>query len=215
MPAAVTLDQICSDLRRQIMDRSLPPGAKLSEPILCRQWKVSRTPIREALRRLESEGLIHSSRYRGFTVNTISMEDMEKIYAIMINLDSLAGRLATPFLSRDPKKLKALDHVSREMTRFMERGDAKSYIRKNFEFHFLLLHACGNPWLIRILENLHVQTNRFIVNALYIPRRMESSCQEHGDILNRLKRGDARGVERAIANHFGKALIDLKSELGR
>jgi len=145
------------------MDRSLPPGAKLSEPVLCRQWRVSRTPIREALRRLESEGLIRSSRYRGFTVNTISMEDMEKIYAIMINLDSLAGRLATPFLSRDPKKLKALDHVCREMTRFMERGDAKSYIRKNFEFHFLLLHACGNPWLIRILENLHVQTNRFIV----------------------------------------------------
>lgn len=215
MPAAVTLDQICSELRRQIMDRSLPPGAKLSEPMLCRQWKVSRTPIREGLRRLESEGLITSSRYKGFTVNTISMEDMEKIYAIMINLDSLAGRLATPFLSKDPKKRKALEDVCREMTRFMKRGDAKNYIRKNFDFHSLLLHACGNPWLIRILENLHVQTNRFIVNALYIPRRMESSCREHGDILNRLKRGDARGVERAIANHFRVALSDLRNELGK
>ncbi|RPJ06556.1 MAG: GntR family transcriptional regulator [Deltaproteobacteria bacterium] len=215
MPAAVTLDQICSEFRQEIMDRSLLPGTKLSESSLCRRWKVSRTPIREALRRLESEGLISSSRYKGFTVNPISMEDMENLYTIMISLDSLAGRLATPILCRDPKRLKALEQVCRDMARFMKNGDAKNYIRKNLEFHFFILHACGNPWLVRILENLHVQTNRFIVNALYIPRRMEKSCQEHLEILKRLRRGDEKGVERTIARHFRVALSDLRNELGK
>jgi DNA-binding GntR family transcriptional regulator len=215
MPTAVSLDQICSELRRRIMDRSLPPGTKLSEPALCRQWNVSRTPIREALRRLESEGLITSSRYKGSTVNTISMEDMEEIYTIMISLDGLAGRLATPFLSKDPKKLKSIDQFYREMAGFMKKGDAKNYIRKNLEFHFFILHACGNPWLIRILENLHLHTNRFILNTLYIPRRMEKSLQEHLEILERLKKSDEKGVEKAIAHHFKVAMSDLHNELGK
>jgi len=215
MSPVVSLDQICSELRRKIMDRSLLPGTKLSESALCRQWNVSRTPIREALRRLESEGLINSSRYKGSTVNTITMEDMEEIYTVMISLDSLAGRLATPFLAKDPKRLKSLDQFYREMGGFMKKGDAKNYIRKNLEFHFFILHASGNPWLIRILENLHLHTNRFIVNTLYIPRRMEKSLQEHLEILEKLKKNDAKGVEKAIAHHFKVAMNDLRNEWER
>jgi DNA-binding GntR family transcriptional regulator len=215
MHSPPTLDRICAVLRQQIVDRSVPPGAKLSEPALSRQWKVSRTPIREALRRLEAEGLLCSVRNKGFVVSSISFEDVDQLYTIMISLDSLAGRLATPALAADPARLKALEKLNGEMEACLRRKDARAYIEKNLQFHLTILHATGNRWLIRILENLHLHTNRFILNALYIPQRMEKSSREHFEILSKLKKGDGKGVEQAIARHFRAALTDLHHELGK
>jgi DNA-binding GntR family transcriptional regulator len=215
MHSPPTLDWICAVLRQQIVDRSFLPGEKLSEPALSRQWKVSRTPIREALRRLEAEGLLSSIRNKGFVVSSISFDDLDQLYTIMISLDSLAGRLAAPVLAADPVKLKALEKLNEEMRTCLRNKDARSYIEKNLEFHLIILHATGNKWLIRILENLHLHTNRFILNALYIPRRMEKSSREHLEIFDRLKNGDGSGVERAVARHFRAALADLHHELGK
>jgi len=199
----------------EIVSRNFPPGMKLSEQILCDRWKVSRTPIREALRHLESEGFISSSRHKGFVVTSISMHDVEQIYTILIQLDSLAGRLATPALSRDPKKIKGLRTLCAEMKALCERRDIEGYMRKNLEFHTTIFRSSENAWIVKILENLHAHTNRFILNALYIPHRIEKSVQEHLDILECLGQGNARGVEKAIAAHFAGSLNDLRLEMDR
>ena len=188
---------------------------KLSEQMLCDRWNVSRTPIREALRHLESEGFISSSKHKGFVVTSISMHDVEQIYTIMINLDSLAGRLAAPFIAADPKKLERLRALCRDMQGLCEKKDVEEYMRKNLEFHSIIFRSSENSWITKILENLHSHTNRFILKALYIPRRIEKSVQEHVEILGCIEKGDERGVEKAIAVHFSRSLGDLKNEINR
>ncbi len=211
----MALQDLCDAIRMEIVSRNFPPGMKLSEQMLCSRWKVSRTPIREALRHLESEGFISSSKHKGFVVTSISMHDVEQIYTIMINLDSLAGRLSTPVIVGDPQKLERLRTLCRDMQGLCENKDVEGYMRMNLEFHSIIFRSCENSWIIRILENLHAHTNRFILKALYIPRRIEKSVQEHVEILRCMDKGDEKGVEKAIAVHFSRSLMDLKMEINR
>jgi DNA-binding GntR family transcriptional regulator len=211
----MSLKELCASIRMEIVSKNFPPGMKLSEQILCNRWKVSRTPIREALRHLESEGFISSSKHKGFVVTSISMHDMEQIYTILMNLDSLAGRLATPSLVNEPKKLESLRTLCNEMKELYERRDIEGYTKKNLEFHSIIFRSSENSWMIKILENLHSHTNRFILNALYIPRRIEKSVQEHLAILRCIEQGDEKGVEKAISAHFSRSLKDLRTEIDR
>jgi DNA-binding GntR family transcriptional regulator len=199
----------------EIVSRNFPPGMKLSEQLLCNRWNVSRTPIREALRHLESEGFISSSKHKGFVVTSISMHDVEQIYTILMSLDGLAGRLATPTLAGDPQKLQLLETLCEEMHELCGTRDVEGYMKKNLEFHSIIFRSSANDWIINILENLHSHTNRFILNALYIPRRIEKSVQEHREILRCIEHGDGKGVEKAIAAHFSKSLKDLRTEIDR
>jgi DNA-binding GntR family transcriptional regulator len=199
----------------EIVSRNFPPGMKLSEQLLCSRWKVSWTPIREALRHLESEGFISSCKHKGFVVTSISMHDVEQIYTIMINLDSLAGKLATPEITRDSEKLNNLRMLCAEMKELCNQKDVEKYLRKNLEFHTIIFRSSENGWIVKILENLHAHTNRFILNALYIPRRIEKSVQEHIEILSCIEKGNEKGVEKAIAVHFTRSLNDLRAEMNR
>ena len=143
------------------------------------------------------------------------MHDVEQIYTIMINLDSLAGRLATPFIANDSQKLETLRTLCEEMQGLCERKDIDGYMRKNLEFHSIIFRSSENTWIIKILENLHSHTNRFILKALYIPRRIEKSVQEHVEVLRCIEKGYEKGVEKAIAVHFSRSLSDLKNEINR
>ncbi len=211
----MSLKDLCASIRMEIVRRNFPPGMKLSEQLLCSRWKVSRTPIREALRHLESEGFISSSKHKGFVVTSISMHDVEQIYTILIALDSLAGRLAVPSLADNSRKLKSLRTLCNEMKELCERRDIEGYMKRNLEFHSIIFRASENSWVINILENLHSHTNRFILNALYIPRRIEKSVQEHLDILGYIEEGNGKGVEKAISAHFARSLNDLRAEMDR
>ena len=213
MPSNLSIDGLCKDLRQQIVGRVLLPATKLSEASLCRRWNVSRTPVREVLRRLEAEGLISSARYKGFIVQRITLEDVDQLYTIKISLEGLAGRLATPVFSKDPQKMKELNKLYAEMKVLSKNGDIEAYAKRNNEFHYLVWNSCQNRWLIKILENLSLQIHRFIVNALHVPQRMENSSVEHGEILGKIKKGNGKAVEKAIGNHFRKALEDLRKEL--
>jgi GntR family transcriptional repressor for pyruvate dehydrogenase complex len=94
-----------------------------------------------------------------------------------------------------------------------KKKDIEGYIAKNNEFHYYIWHSCGNRWLIKILENLTSQVNRFIVKALHVPHRIDKSVREHWEIYKRLQKGDAKGVEKAIQNNHKGAFEDLKREL--
>jgi DNA-binding GntR family transcriptional regulator len=209
------IDKIHIQLRQQIVDRLIPPGTKVTESQLFKRWKVSRTPIREVLRRLESEGLVSSTPFRGFMVNSVSMEDVKYIYTIKISLEGLAGRLATPVVVNDPKKLRIIRNLVREMEICSKKMDVKGYSQKNLEFHVSIWDWCGNFWLTRMLNNLSSQLNRFIVTALHVPNRMERSVKEHRKVLEVFESGNAKAAEKALANHFKKALEDLIRELVR
>ena len=210
-----TVDDIYFDLRQQIVNRVIPPGEKLSEKSLGYRYNVSRTPIREVLRRLETEALAISFRNKGFIVNTITFNDVEQLYTIKIGLEGLAGKLATPAITSDPKKLESLKNLCKEMERLLKKGDADAYAEKNDAFHYDILSSCGNKWLIKILENINSQVSRFIVKALHIPQRMRKSVKEHWEIYKQLEMRNERGVENAIGSHFRNSIEDMRKELIR
>jgi DNA-binding GntR family transcriptional regulator len=206
------IDRIHSELHQEIIRRQIPPGARLSENQLSKRWGVSRTPFREVLRRLESEDLVTFHRFKGFVVNQITLEDVDQLYIIRITLEGLAGRLATKDIAENPNKLKFLGKLCGDMKRLCRQGEVEAYVRKNNEFHSLIWQSCGNRWLIKILEKLTTQVNRFIVTALYVPHRMDKSIQEHLEIYRNLKRGNEKGVEKAIQNNHRRAFEDLRKE---
>jgi DNA-binding GntR family transcriptional regulator len=206
------VDETYEEIRSRIVKRFFPPGTRLSGLSLSRTLKTSRTPIREALRRLQSEGFVVFFPGRGFVVNSLSLDDVNQIYTIRIPLEGLAGRLATRALSADRKKMAFLESSHREMERLCRKGAAGAYADRNKEFHAAIFRACGNTWLINILENLSLQMSRFIVNAAHLPGRMEKSAAGHREILEKLKSADASGVEKAITMHCRQASEDLMKE---
>jgi len=207
-----TIDRLRLEIREQIVDRSIPPGTKLSESLLCKKWNVSRTPLREALRQLEAEGLVTSHRNKGFTVNPITLEDLNELYPIKIYLEGLAGKLATPHISADPVKLRTLEELCVEMEDLLKKGDVDAFVRKNNEFHSFIWYSCGNKWLIKILENLNSQVHRFIIKALHLPHRMGKSAGEHREIYEKLKGGNEKAVEKALQTNHRRAFEALKRE---
>ena len=200
------------EIHKQIVNRTFPPGAKLSESTLCRRWGVSRTPLREVLRQLEAEGLVTSQRNKGFTVNPITLEDLIELYPIKIYLEGLAGKLSTPHISIDPEKLRALERLCTEMENLCKKGDVDAFIRKNNEFHSSIVLSCGNKWLIKMLESLNSQVYRFVVKALRLPQRMDTAAREHRGIYEKLKSGNAKAVEKALQANHQSAFERLKRE---
>ena len=215
MQSDALVNRLHSELRKQVVTRIIPPGTKLSEPQLSKRWGVSRTPIREVLRKLETEGLVDFFPYRGFVVSSISIEDLDHIYTIKIALEGLAGRIATAIIASDPEKMRILQKMLLEMESYAKKGDVENYSKKNLQFHVCIWDWCGNPWLKKILYNLSSQLNRFILRALHVPKRIERSVKEHRKILEAFKMGNARRVEKAVGIHFKNASEDLKSELTR
>lgn len=207
------MKEICSEIRQQIIDKSIPPGSKLSDVALARMFQVSRTPVREALRQLEAEGFLTYAAHRGFAVNVITIDDVDQIYGVRMCIEGYAGRLAMPIISEDPKKLEILEQMCKDMEVFCRQKDTSGYLKRNREFHSLIWYSCGNKWLIRVLENLRSHIDRFIVNAIQIPSRVEKSVAEHWEIYNGFKNQDEKMVEKAISSHFKNVSLDLKKQL--
>lgn len=165
-------ENIHSELREQIITRAIAPGTKLLLTSLSRKWNISRTPIREALRQLESEDLVIYQRSKGFVVSTITIEDIIEIYTIRVSLESLAGKLATPIISKNSQKLKHLEQLCTEMGTLCEKRDIETYGLKNKDFHLSIWNSSENAWLIKILENLNSQVSRFILKVFEVPSRI-------------------------------------------
>jgi len=206
------LNELYDNLRRQIIDRTILPGTKLSENNLGKRWGVSRTPVREVLRRLEAEGLIASEHYKGFYVERITFQDYEQLYTIKINLEGLAGKLATPYFSL-PGQMEKLEALCNEMEPLVASGNSEGYTRINHEFHSFICNASQNRWLIKFIDNINSQVYRFIVNTLQISTRLRTSYAEHLRICEMLRSGNAAAVQREIGNHVYNALQELRKEI--
>ncbi len=205
--------EVYSRLREDIINRNIPSGRRISISNLSVKLGVSRTPLREVLRQLESEGILSYYPNKGFFLNTITIDDVEQVYAVRIVNEGLAGRLATRFISNNPQKLALLKKLCKEMEVFSRDGNIEAYTAKNIEFHSFIWHCSGNKWLIRILENLSSHLNRFIVRAIQISDRIEKSVREHWQIYKQFEIGNEKAVERAMATHFKNSSEALRKEL--
>jgi DNA-binding GntR family transcriptional regulator len=188
------VEYIIQDLEEKINSGVLKPGERIIEEALCRNFGVSRSPVREALRTLESQGYVKREPRKGVTVSVVTAKEIEDIYRIRANLESLAVYLTVK--QQDPKVLKQLNTIHQKMIK-MATGEkvTDTYFNLNLKFHKTLVDACGNPRLIQMIDTFVKQIKRYRMKILSMPGRLESSLKNHEMIVRSFEAGDAEKAE--------------------
>ena len=202
-------------LKEQILDNRLGPGEQYLEGDLSERLGMSRTPVREALIRLQAEGLVEVSPRHGMRVLPVSPADMEQIYQILTALESAAAERAA---LRKPSAddLAPIFATCEAMEAALEKDDLDAWARADEAFHKALLNLAGNPRLAALCFNFWDQTHRVRMMTLRLRPKPVSSTRDHRALLNAIKRGDgerARNLHRARRKAGGEMLVELLKRL--
>jgi DNA-binding GntR family transcriptional regulator len=198
------VDQVYASIRQRIADETLPRGERLHQEDLAAELGVSRTPVREALRRLAAEGLVEMRTNRGARVANLEPGDIRLPYEARLVVEPGAARLAAR--SSTPEAQERMRRAIAAQRRAIP--DVKATFDANREFHLALVHASGNPFLVQIVEQLWL---RRIGAPIYehqaeTPERMHADADEHEQILLAIERADARGAETLTRRHVADAM---------
>lgn len=198
---------IYSELKRMIIGGELKPGAKLVENTLAEIFGVSRTPIREAIRRLAADGLVKISPKKGAHVSVFLKTDVDELYEIRHALEPLALRKAAENLKAS--ELKKLKRILNESAKAFERGDIREMTLKNTEFHDVIHNGTKNQRLHTLLTSLSVVSAAHRGAILKLPGAAEESLRVNGDILASLLAKDPAALDEAIHRYLsrGKELL--------
>ncbi|RNC68011.1 MAG: GntR family transcriptional regulator [Desulfuromonadales bacterium] len=201
-------EKILETIRDAIMTGALKPGEKVAEPDLAERFGISRTPIREAFRQLESEGYLTVIPRKGAVVSAFSAKDVEEFYAIKSILEGYAARRACEKLSG--KEIERLNAINDRLRHLADEGDVKHFFRVHNDFHELFLRAADNDKLYDLVSNLVRKFQRLRYASLSLPGRMRISVEEHDKIIEafRNRNGDqAETLVRKNAEYGGKVLV--------
>lgn len=185
---------ITEDLEEKILEGKYKPGQRLIEADLCKAYGVSQTPLREALRILESNGYMTHEPRKGVTVTRINLEDIVEIYRIRANLEGLALYLAVK--KYDPDVLDQLKKLQKLMIAEVKKNNVNAYFALNLKFHEILIQACRNQWLIHMIQNFVRQTRHHRIDILKKPERLRRSLEIHDNIIRSFEARDADQAEK-------------------
>ena len=194
-------DRIAENIRSLIIEGGINPGERLREPELAGQLGVSRTPLREALLLLDSEGFVQVLPRRGAIVSPISARDATETYQVKGALESLAARLACGHIS--PEQIARLEQINREFESAVGEGtpDHTRILQLNADFHHTLSDAADNEKLSQYIRLLRSQVLRYNYIYLSTLSHLTDSVQEHAAIIRALQDADADEVERRVRAH--------------
>jgi DNA-binding GntR family transcriptional regulator len=200
---------VYEDLKKRIIHNLIKPGEALNEGVLSEEFKISKTPVREALQQLEKEGFIENIPVKGAFVSQISIQDLREIFDLREILECEVIKRAA--LKANPDKVDAL----REKFIFSE-NNSKRVVTGGFksgdEIHSFIFETYGNRRLIEIYRRLqdHIVRSRIHFFNQFHPDRSEESFKEHLEILDALKAQDPFRAEQAVRSHLLNSMEYLK-----
>jgi len=201
--------EVAERIREMIRRGDMVSGQKVDEKRLCESLGVSRTPVRESLRILHSEGLIDLIPHKGAYISTPKIEEITDMFEVMGMLEGMCARLATERMSaRDLKKIRSLH---KELERHYANQDRERYLEDNHILHVLIQELSGNKALQDVLNGLRQKILLYRHRQLYQKNRFDQSIREHREILAAFESGDARLAEISLKRHLEKqceALVD-------
>jgi DNA-binding GntR family transcriptional regulator len=195
-------------LKQLILEGELAPGEPLIERTVADLLSVSRTPVREAIFRLEREGLVEAVDGKGAFVASYSIDDLIEIYQMREALEPLAARLSCQHLRPSD-----LDYHEKQLSRYradprLREKDPANWLRLGRAFHHMFIEASKNTRLISVIERMQNQIELFRgLGGRVIPRTdMQSTVEEHWEILSALRKSAAQRAERAVRLHLRNGL---------
>lgn len=204
-------DRLAASIRDMIVEGELAPGSRIPERVLCERFGVSRTPLREALKVLASEGLIELLPNRGARVVVLTAADVEEMFEVMAALEGLAGELAAARVTeQDLAELRALHY---QMALHFSRGERMAYFRLNQQIHSKIFEISGNRTLIGVYRGLagRIRRARYIANISQT--RWAEAMEEHGRILAALEARDGAMLGRTLKAHLGRTCDTVRRAL--
>lgn len=195
-------------IRQRILDNVYPAGFRALEREFAESLDMSRTPVREALLRLESEGLIELIPRHGARVLPVSAADMREIYEVLTALESSAAEIVTR-KRPDAAQLEPLSAASRDMTVALRNGDLDEWARADERFHRSLLELADNKILIQIVQQLWDRAHRARLVTLRLRPAPTHSTREHKAIVDAIKAGDPEETGRLYRAHRQRASAEL------
>ena len=194
---------VCETLRDAIRKGVLKPGERLMEIQLAEELGVSRTPVREAIRKLELEGYVIMMPRRGTYVANLSIRDVNEVFEIRTSLDSLASGLAAERITDE--ELERLQRLLVFIGGYIETNNMDKIVETDTEFHDLLYQASRNTRLVGIIFNLREQLTRFRATSMSFPGRLKATLEEHRRIVEAIAQGDVKEAQLAAEDHMEKS----------
>lgn len=203
-------EQVHEALRGWIVEGNLKPGERLRDSELAQALGVSRTPVREALQRLEDDGFVETSASRWTKVAEVDRNQAIRVYPIIWDLEHSATLLAAPQLTDE--YLDQMNQINRRLGRALEQDASVEASREDLEFHQVLVAASGHPELIVVLEDLKVKLRRVEIAYFGGGPSAGASVAEHDSVLEHLHNGDAYAAADAVVANWQGSLKRLVSE---
>ena len=195
-------EMVYEELKMQILTGAIIPGTRMMEVELAEEMGVSRTPIREAIRKLEKEGLVTIEPRRGAYASMISTEDMVEILEVRQDLEGLAAFFAAERMQ--PAQLDELKEVSSNYNEAVTRGSMEDMIKYDTRFHRIIVDSCHNKILVQMIEQLQELVLRFRYIYYDNFKRAENMPEEHEAILKAIESKDANLAREAADVHIDR-----------
>ena len=191
--------RIYEALRQEIIEGALPPGQKLVETRIAQEFGVSKTPAREALIRLQRDGLVELAPYRGARVVRPSSDDVLEVCELRLCIECYIAR---DLAHRRPSDaVQRLDQSIRASRGCLAIGDIPGYQREIRAFSRAFADSCGNRWMAQALRGVRDMLDLIGSASLGAPGRAERSIEEHQRIFDAIRLGDVSGAEEAVIRH--------------
>ena len=213
-PRGSRVDDAYRLIRSRILDNVYPPGHQALEQSLATELGISRTPVREALIRLEKEGLVAVIPRHGMRVLPVSPTDMKEIYEILTALEGMAAELLAKRRPSDAE-LAPLERASRDMARALRAGDLEAWAEADARFHRQLIDLAGNRLLAEAVLHFWDRAHRVRRLTLRLRPKPVDSTREHLALVERIRAGDPRGAHEVNRAHRERASRELLAILER
>lgn len=197
-------------LRDAIIKGELKPGERVYESALAERLGISRSPVREAVRRLQHDGLFDVRPRRGIYVTPISLEEFEDVYRIRASLEAVAARFAAE--RRTEQELKHME-LALEKTPSADTADQLQVVEHAQAFHALILEAARSPRLSSLLAQIHFRVSQFRTLSLRGPGRRVRAAQEHAHLFEAIREGDPDKAEAEMRLHIESASSALLEQI--
>jgi DNA-binding GntR family transcriptional regulator len=195
-------------IKQKIMNRELKPGSYLADGRFASELGMSRTPVREAFRLLEYEGFLISSARRGWQVYSLSLKDIQEIFDIKENLESLLARKAAA--CEDNAKRGQLKRAIERMKASAAANNYDAWRQADLDLHDILLAMSGNGRASRIIRDLNDQWYRIRLGWVAMQSRVECSNREHEAVVEQILARDGVAAERQMRNHLHNLRVELE-----